>query len=288
MSITQIQYSLVSSGDDSFVTAFVPGEPAPLVAAKSGHPNFEAIVAALMSDTPATEIVGLFDITKAVAEKFDRLSERVTVGNGRVYFDGDEVRSSVATQIVRFLDEGHGFAPLVSFMENIAANPTDHSREQLFDWLDNREGITINQDGLIVGYKGVHKDGDELVSGYSGSAIVDGVSVRGHIPNAIGTTVEMPRSAVAHDPSSACSAGLHVGTFRYAQSYARGAMLKVLVNPRDVVSVPTDAAGEKIRVCRYQVVEVIDAPETSALVFDEDWDALVGALARRWDDFDDF
>ena len=51
-------------------------------------------------------------------------------------------------------------------------------------------------------------------------------------------------------------------------------MLKVHINPRDVVSVPTDAQGEKVRVCRYRVVEIIDAPETVALEDDyqDAWD----------------
>ena len=51
------------------------------------------------------------------------------------------------------------------------------------------------------------------------------------------------------------------------------------MNPRDVVSVPVDCAGEKMRVCRYKVLETIDAPETEPVawegepdLWEDDWD----------------
>ena len=55
-------------------------------------------------------------------------------------------------------------------------------------------------------------------------------------------------------------------------------MLEIHINPRDVVSVPTDAGGAKMRVCRYTVASVVEAPHTSSVVssytpsFDEDYD----------------
>jgi hypothetical protein len=261
----ELQYSIVKTEDDTFITVFIPGEqPLP---ANSTHPNFDAIVAGAMADDSG--IVDLFDVSKTVATRFERLSDRVTVAHGRVYFDGDEVDNSLTTQIVRFMDENvEDWQPLVNFFENVQNNPIQHSREQLYDWLSARD-FTITPEGNIVGYKGVHRQGDKLVSGWSGSAIVDGEKVTGKIPNEVGSIVEMPRSEVAHDPSTACSFGLHVGTFSYAKGYARGAMLEVHVNPRDVVSVPTDGGGEKVRVCRYTVVDVIDAPHTSAVIYDD-------------------
>ena len=68
----------------------------------------------------------------------------------------------------------------------------------------------------------------------------------------------MPRSEVAYDPGEACSVGLHVGNYKFARDYASAALLEVHVNPRDVVSVPTDAGGHKIRVCRYKVVDLVE------------------------------
>jgi hypothetical protein len=66
----------------------------------------------------------------------------------------------------------------------------------------------------------------------------------------------MPRSEVAHNPRQACEAGLHVGTFNYVGGHTREHVLEVHVNPRDIVSVPTDGGGQKVRVCRYTVAAV--------------------------------
>ena len=67
--------------------------------------------------------------------------------------------------------------------------------------------------------------------------------------------IEIARSYVNHDPSQGCSTGLHVGTYAYAKGYARSALLEVHVNPRDVVSVPTDCDAQKVRVTAAKVVK---------------------------------
>lgn len=265
-----INFQLVSEdGERNLV--LVDGEGNILPPIHDSHSNFSKILELLISeaylDDPDQEdyLMQLIDIERSVKKKFDKLSDRVSVAGGKVHFDNEPVDSSITRQIVRFLDEDLDFMPLVYFFEKIQTNPNEHSKRMLYDWLAARD-FTITSTGDFIGYKGVNKSVDgSLVSGYAGKAIVDGEEKDGHIPNEVGSTIEMPRNEVVHDPHDGCSYGLHVGTYGYARSYANGAMLKVVVNPRDVVSVPVDGAGEKMRVCRYSVVEVIDAPETSAL-----------------------
>jgi hypothetical protein len=43
-------------------------------------------------------------------------------------------------------------------------------------------------------------------------------------------------------------------------------MLECHVNPRDVVSVPTGAGGEKVRVCRYIIAGTIETAYNSAVI----------------------
>ncbi len=250
-------YHHTKTADRESVTVFMPSGP-PIVATAE-HPHFADILDGAKHDLDADELRNLSDLSIAVAQRFDTLSERVAVANGRVYFDGDEVDSTITRQIVRCLDNPSDgdWKPLVLFMENIAANPNAHSREQLFDWLRDRE-FTVTNNGCFIAYKGVgSRDEDEDDYAYQsssrGGAIVNGERFEGHVPNAPGATVEMPRSDVQHDPQRGCSTGLHVGTYEYAQGYASAALLTVLVNPRDVVSVPTDCNAEKMRVCRYVV-----------------------------------
>lgn len=235
------------------LTVFMP-EGTPVVAT-ADHPHFAELLEAAQTDIAPGELRGLADLSTAVAQRFDQLSQRVAVANGRVYFDGDEVDSAITRQIIRALEDPDAgdWRPLVRFMENVAANPNEHSREQLFSWLHDRE-FTITTDGCFIAYKGVRFDEDDnYVSSSAGHGIVNGERHEGQLPNPVGAVVEMPRSDVQHDPERGCSTGLHVGTYEYAQTYARAALLTVLVNPRDVVSVPTDCNAEKMRVCRYVV-----------------------------------
>jgi hypothetical protein len=168
-------------------------------------------------------------------------------------------------QIVRFLEDGEDFSPLVFFFDNVQQNPNEHSQEQLYEWLDRRD-FTITDDGMIVGYKSVDSAGDdEFLSISQGKAIVNGQVQQGRIRQAIGDVVEMPRSEVEWDPSVGCHRGLHVGTWDYAKNFSGDTMLEIHVNPRDVVSVPTDCDAAKVRCCRYTVVDVLDKPYSSAL-----------------------
>jgi hypothetical protein len=86
---------------------------------------------------------------------------------------------------------------------------------------------------------------------------VNGEVVTGTIPYRIGSVVEMPRDQVAFDPHTHCSTGLHVATRSFAERYgSSGVVLEVHVEARDVVSVPNDASGEKVRVSRIYVAGV--------------------------------
>lgn len=258
-----ISYHLTQSEDGGrFVTIYLSGRT---ITVGDDHPNIDQIVDELLIDADEQRIEELADLALAVGTRFEQLSERVKVAHGRVFFDGDEIDSALTQHIVRCLryPEDGDWRALVAFLENIQLNPNEHSREQLFTWLDRHE-FTVTLDGHIIAYKGVNAD---LTSRRSGPGIVNGVAMHGNLPNNVGNVVEMPREKVHHDPSQGCSAGLHAADYDFADGYARdgGAVVKIAVNPRDVVSVPTDSDWSKVRCCRYRVLEVIQEPETTPL-----------------------
>lgn len=269
---TVLGYRIVGDEDgDENVTVFVEGEG--MLGAHSTHPNYAAIVEGARAGKVD---VNLFDVAKTVGAHFRKLTERVTTCAGRLYLDGDEIANTLTAQVLRFIDEGReDWRPLLNFFERVQANPNAHSRAMLYDWLA-AEDFAITEDGLIIGYKGVAKDGEgNLVSVNRGRAMVNGIVHEGAIPNGLGDVVTMPRGEVTFDPANGCSRGLHVGTYTYARGWAQGALLEVLVDPRDVVSVPTDCGAQKMRTCRYKVVKLIDAPHTEAVVYGaeygDDW-----------------
>jgi len=250
-----------SESNEVNLTAFIDGQ---MYSATDSHPNFERIES--MCRQGDESVVALFDISHTAQERFRRLSERVSISNGKIYFDGEEVDNALTQQVVRFINDGvEDFEPLILFFEKVQTNPNPHSREQLYRWLADRD-FTINHDGNILAYKGVEKTATgEYQSISRGTATVNGEVKTGAIPNPIGAVVEMPRSSVQHDPSVGCHTGLHAGTWNYASGFAQGAVLTVEINPRDVVSVPTDCDDQKMRVCRYTVVEVVDQQIPTAL-----------------------
>lgn len=140
-------------GERVSVVVFIPGRE-PLVATDA-HPNFRRIVDAVDNDQVYLLTVEDFDVEAAIRKALTPLSGRVSVAYGQVYFDGEKVNGSIEDLILRFLDQGSPeWKPLVAFMENIASNPIEHSREQLFDWLNARD-FSILPSGEIIAYKGV-------------------------------------------------------------------------------------------------------------------------------------
>lgn len=258
------------------VSAFIAGR-GPQIANES-HANFHQITEALEAQEqgdPWTyadpdHVVDLFDAAAAVASRFRRLSDRVTVADGVVYFDGDPVATPLTRQILRFVQEDvPDWQPLVAFFEKVQQNPSDHSREQLFVWLDQHR-FSLTTDGDIICYKGVTRTptedgGYDYRSVHSGPAIVDGVAVNGRVPNHPGAVVEMPRSKVQFNPAVGCSTGLHVATHQFASGWGT-VVMEAHVNPRDVVSVPTECDAQKMRVSRYRVIREVASEYQEALV----------------------
>lgn len=264
-----LKYSLVSNDSGSALTLLHDGEL--YVAQSDTHPNWNTILNKVLAGDES--VVGDFDPGTTAARKFERLTERVTLAAGRLYFDGDEItQEGLTKQVLRFLEAGvDDWKPLVNFYEKVMQNPSKHSREQAYHWLE-KHNFAISADGDVVGYKSVYSSGDGTYRpSHAGPGTVDGVEFVGDdtfLTQRVGSVVEMPRSAVVHDPTRSCSVGLHVSNYGYAKTFSGDTMLRVAFNPRDIVSVPTEGgAYEKVRVSRYRVLEA--TPKTD-YVYDED------------------
>lgn len=267
-----MKYNLTSNGGEASVTAFIDGE---MYIANQDHINWNSIVAGCIADD--NSVVRLFNPAEEAARRFERLTDRISVASGKVYFDGDHVDNVITEQILGFLNADEDFGPLVNFMEKLYTNPQEHARTQLYGWMKARPSITITPDGDLIAYKGVQSGSDAegafiYRSTASGTAMVNGeVFEDQQIPQRIGDTVEMPRSEVQFDPRVGCSAGLHAGTFDYSGSYG-DTRVRVAINPRDVVSVPTEHNEQKIRVCRYVIIDIADKTVDTTPVYSIDVD----------------
>lgn len=74
--------------------------------------------------------------------------------------------------------------------------------------------------------------------------------------NSVGQVLEMPRNKVNDNDAAHCSYGFHVCSWGYLSGFASTGdpVMQVEVDVKDIVSIPTDYNGEKVRVCKYKVV----------------------------------
>lgn len=273
----------VQTSDGDFVATAYTDEVADSVAKwNAGEVTDEEFLASIEIDISAIAS----DVEKTVNTRFERLSDRLHTDGMHIYIDGDgfekvQLDRALEDHMVRMLTtrndsetDKRDWKSFVAFAENLYNNTDPDIRAQIFSWMQAQKWLTLTEDGCIIGYKGCQKNPDTGVaeSINAGPGIVNDEVLNGHLPNPDGAIVEIAKSLVEKDPSSGCASGLHVGTYDYAASFARDVILKVKVNPRDIISVPYDCSAQKVRCCRYEVLEHtdIDYNERRKWVFDVD------------------
>jgi hypothetical protein len=211
------------------------------------------------------EIVPLLSITNALTERgFD-------VVHGLVHVNGEALPDALSQRVLDFYNNNLPFQPLLKFWAKLKTNPSFNSRQMLYKFLEHN-GHPITTEGNFIAYRAVRSN---FLDKHTGT-----------MDNSVGNIVEVPRSQVDDNPNNTCSHGLHVATMSYASTFGSGddKILDVEVSPSDVVAVPTDYDGTKMRVCRFKVVAesqgLIDRPlvtssyeltKSDAIAEFEDW-----------------
>lgn len=220
----------------------------------------EIVVNAVEENSPAVLSKMLSDVTEAISSRIQLVDNAVLKINDR------EITGTLAEHIMAMVRSRRAdkdsvnsetWMSLINFTESLFDNVSESVRDQLYSWMQYqiRNGrLTLTPEGKFLGYKGVKADFGSI---HSGPGIVNGVPANGHLDNTPGNVIEMARDAVDDDRTRTCSTGLHVGSYDYAKSFAQGKVVLVEVDPRDVVSVPDDYNGQKIRACKYRVVDSV-------------------------------
>jgi hypothetical protein len=124
-------------------------------------------------------------------------------------------------------------------MENLMANPSYRAVNELYGFLE-KNNLPITSDGHFLAYKKVREDYKDCHSGT--------------FDNSVGKVVEMERNQVNDNKEQTCSAGLHFCSEGYLRHFGGERVMILKINPRDVVSIPTDYNDSKGRCCRYEVI----------------------------------
>jgi hypothetical protein len=163
----------------------------------------------------------------------------VAIQGEKLFWKGEEMHGAIVNRMVAMLQEGFSIEPLVLFMENLMTNPSFRAVNELYGFLE-RNNLPITPDGHFLAYKKVRDDYKDC---YTGT-----------LDNSVGKTVEMERNKVNDDKNQTCSYGLHFCSEGYLNHFGGDRVVILKINPRDVVSIPTDYNNTKGRCCRYEVI----------------------------------
>jgi len=170
-------------------------------------------------------------------------SGKIVIKNGVATYAGNEIKNDMVTRVVELMNRGEErYKNIVEFMAKVLRNGSKTAVEGLFKFIEHND-IEINENGNFIAWKVVRSDFKDKHSG--------------RFDNSVGSTPTVPRSSVVEDPKVSCASGLHVCAKHYIKSfYSRGdKIVKVEVDPGDVVSVPYDYSNSKMRLCEYKVIE---------------------------------
>jgi len=248
----------------------------------SSHPNYKALRQAVMDNDPETFAEMLRPVAKLESQVVNgvRVSTGVVVdGMGNATYQGRELNHVVVKEIKRAIHEGRPVDTLKGFLEKLYSNPSSRAINELWGFIE-AAGLTLTEDGCFLAYKSVKSDFYSKTSG--DLTLLQGkVDKDGYIYNGVGETIECLRNEVDDEKDRTCSRGLHAGALEYAGPggyFNNGSSDKcviVKIDPKDVVSVPSDHSNQKLRTCKYEVVAeyqgVLNAPVYSGHVdYDND------------------
>jgi hypothetical protein len=170
-----------------------------------------------------------------------------------VYFQNEKLPAVLSKKVLDLVKEDLPVVLFKRFWKNLRENPSQTSVNELYDFLSYKE-LPLTEDGCFLAYKGLQSN-FWSISGNKDTKVIKGkVDAQGCIYNGIGEEIQVLRRDVDDNRSNHCSNGLHVGSHDYAKDFSQGKMVIVKVNPKDVVSVPSDYNCQKCRVSAYTVV----------------------------------
>jgi len=189
-------------------------------------------------------------------------NQDIVVEGDRVFYKGIELNNAIVDTIRTMMNNDLDFSYMLNFLKRALQSGSRRVVNELFTFLQAC-GLTITPDGCFLAYKTVRYD---YLDKHSRT-----------INNSVGAVIpRMDRAMVDDNCNNLCSYGYHVGALAYAgpggtfNSESDHVMI-VKVAPEDVVSVPTDYNGQKLRCCFYEVVGEYKAPLKSTVYHGSDY-----------------
>ena len=219
------------------VTLFATNRP--MVVSRDHH-KWDQILEAIKANDEETA-VNLINTVEQI--KGYVIGPDIELKHNQVFYQGRPLNNGLTHRLIQMKEEGFPIDHLLTFLGNLMQNPSNSAIEELYDFLEACS-LPITEDGYFVAYKRIQEDYTDVYSG--------------KYCNAVGNTVNMPRGMVDDRRENTCSHGLHVCSLDYLTHFSGERLVLCKVNPRDVVSIPSDYNNTKMRVCEYHVLQELD------------------------------
>lgn len=215
----------------------------------------------------------------------------VVVKDDVLYWNGSEMHNSLSSRLVQMIKEGFPVDSMINFMDNLQDNPSKRAVDELYSFMETGN-MPITPDGCFLAYKRVRLDYCDVHSGSvpnkpSNLWTVDELR---SLPLTCGRDnsvtvvreynkvfVTMRRNTVDDNKDRTCSQGLHFCSEDYLRCFPGERVVILKINPRDVVSIPSDYRNTKGRCSRYEVIGEIN---------DNSADKAFSKVVHEDDDFD--
>ena len=247
----------------------------------SAHFNYNKLYQAF-KDGDADSFLDLFDaINNVTAQVSAKSGGKAELVGEVINYDGKPLHNEMTRRMIEILRSGEDISYLLLFIDNLMQNPSKRAIDESWAFLSHKN-LPITTDGCFLAYKCVREN---YLDKHSGT-----------YDNRPGAVLEMARNAVDDNCNRTCSYGFHCGSLEY--SGPQGAfwqtgdkVLIVKVNPKDIVSIPADHSAQKLRTCRYEVVDEYRGPlnkpvYSGAGVNDDDYDDTEYNYDDEWESAD--
>lgn len=232
----------------------------------STHVNYSKVLEAIKAED--------WDAIKDVVEPkkivLDYGKGYVSIQGDKLFWKDRELHTTLAMRMIEMARDGFPIKPLVLFMENLMKNPSKRAVTELYRFLE-LGNLPITSDGYFLAYKNVNENYLDIHSrtvlnkvastltdeDKESIALPQGKKQEVTVDVSSGeTVVSMERNEVDDNKDNTCSEGLHFCSQNYLKSFSadNGHTMILKINPRDVVSIPSDYRDSKGRTCRYTVI----------------------------------
>lgn len=224
------------------------------------HVNFELIRQNLL-DKNYDNLQNLIDVVRTISSKIESIpNTSLTIQNEEVLYKGYPIHNVLSKKLLEELRNGYDISGFAKFVDNLMQNPSSTAINELYLFIE-KANLPLTDDGHFLAYKKVRDDYKDVHSGT--------------FDNSIGSICEMPRNLVDDNRDRTCSNGFHFCSYSYLFHFGGERVMILKINPKDVVSIPSDYNDTKGRTCRYEVIGEV-----------ENWkddDIFKNAHGSKWD-----